>query len=115
MYGYYDFLYLKGNDVWDLKIGDISIKKFGVNFCFVSNRFFGENLWVWMVLINGDFILIVEFLENEGFIFVVSIFVIIWDKIWGNEWCVLLFFCNSEDDIDKYWFYMFYLSYEFYV
>ena len=77
MHGHYDSLHSKGNDAWDLKTGDISTKKLGANFRFASNRSLGENPWARTAPINGDFILIAEFSENEGPIPVVSTSVII--------------------------------------
>lgn len=73
MHGHYDSLHSKGNDARDLKTGDISTKKLGANFRFASNRSLGENPWARTAPINGDFILIAEFSENEGPIPVMTI------------------------------------------
>ncbi|KAL9968636.1 hypothetical protein ACROYT_G020751 [Oculina patagonica] len=65
MHGAYDLSLTRTSEGQDIKAGEINLDKLSFNFRFSSDKVPRSNPWARSIL-NGDFILIAEFAENEG-------------------------------------------------
>ena len=66
MHGHYEYVYSRSPDARDLKMSEVNLKKLAPNFRFALDNTPGQNPWAPTAVLNGDFILIAEFAENEG-------------------------------------------------
>ena len=65
MHGAYDLSLTRTIEGQDVKAGEINLDKLYSNLRFSSDKVPRSNPWAQSIL-NGDFILIAEFAENEG-------------------------------------------------
>lgn len=66
MHGHYEYVYSRTPDAQDSKMRELNLKKLAPNFRFARDNTPGQNPWAHTTVLNGDFILIAEFAENEG-------------------------------------------------